>query len=106
MKTNLKTPRKHSLVTHDWLLCIVTSIVLLTDIFTLAAVAYDGQVVANLKRSRDALLTQKTELESATHRIDEQVAELHRQHEQLDAYLRDTDRALRDVETALKVSSQ
>ena len=85
---------------------IVTTIVLVIDIFTLAAVAYDGQVVANLKRSRDALLTQKTELENAEHRIDEQVIELHRQREQLDAYLRDTDRALRDVETALKVSSQ
>ncbi len=91
---------------HHWLHYLVTGIVLITDVFTLGAMAYDGQVEANLKRSRDALHTQKTELENATHRIDTQILELRKQRDELQSYLQDTERALRNVELALKVTGQ
>jgi len=61
-------------------------------------------LLGNLQRSRDALLTQRGELQDASSRIGSQINELQRQQERVDAYLRDTDRALQNVESALRSS--
>jgi hypothetical protein len=64
--------------------------------------AQGSTLAGNLFRSRDALLTQKSELESASDRIDKQMAELARQQDRIQNYLRDTDRALKDIDIALR----
>lgn len=67
-----------------------------------SATASDSEVVYNLKRSRDALLTQRSELVNASYRISGQITQLQQQMDRVNAYLRDTDVALRDVESALR----
>ena len=67
-----------------------------------AAAAYDPRIEQDLRRSRDALLTQKDELERAGNSIDDKVSELQKQRERIDYYLRDTDRALRNIDAALR----
>lgn len=67
-----------------------------------SATAYESDVVYNLRKTRDALLTQRNELSNASYRISAQIAQLQQQLDRINAYMRDTDAALRDVETSLR----
>lgn len=67
-----------------------------------SATAYDSEVVSNLKRSRDALLSQRSEIMGACDRVASQIDQLQQKLDRLRAYLRDTDVALRDVDQALR----
>lgn len=64
--------------------------------------AYDATVVNSLNKTRDALLDQRLHLQQRADAISQRVAELNRQLDLVNSYLRDTDRNLRDVEDALK----
>jgi len=64
--------------------------------------AQGSDLANNLFRSRDALITQKSELVGASDRIDKQMAELARQQDRIQNYLKDTDRALKDLDIALR----
>jgi prefoldin subunit 5 len=70
-----------------------------------AAPAYDNSVINNLKRTREALLSQKSNLEGSADRLGQRIDELQRQLDSVNAYLRDTDRALRDVDQAISSSN-
>lgn len=59
-------------------------------------------VIDNLNRSRDALLTQRKNLQTAADSLNTRIAELQRQLDSVNSYLRDTDAAVRDVESAMK----
>jgi hypothetical protein len=67
-----------------------------------AARAYDIGVEADLKYSRDALLKQRGEIQLAVARKTAQIAESQSEVDRLQAYLQDTDRALRNVDLALR----
>ena len=62
----------------------------------------DTDLMNNLQRSRDALLRQRGELQDADARIGAQISELGQQQSRVEAYLRDTDSALRNVESAMR----
>ena len=64
--------------------------------------AYDPTVYNNLQRSRDALLSQRQELQSAYDRVTAQIDNLNQSLNRIDSYLRQTDQSIRDVESALK----
>ncbi len=66
------------------------------------ALAYDPKVESDLKYSRDALLKQRSELKAAIDRKGTQIVELQRDTDRLNAYLQDTDRALRNIDLALR----
>jgi len=66
-----------------------------------SATAYDNQVTNNLLRTRDALLDQKTHLQTAADQIGSKIDTLQRQLDTVNQYLNDTDKALRDVEIAI-----
>jgi hypothetical protein len=65
------------------------------------ATAYDTTVIASLKKSKDALLTQKNELLDACDKRKAQVDQLQQEIDRLQGYIRDTDRTLRDIDIAL-----
>ncbi|HEY9784307.1 MAG TPA: hypothetical protein V6D17_02825 [Candidatus Obscuribacterales bacterium] len=69
-----------------------------------SATAYESDVVYNLRKSRDALLSQRQELLNASARISQQILQLQQQNDRINAYLRDTDAALRDVEISLRTA--
>lgn len=84
---------------------ILASTVLLSLFwFCARATAYDAQTYNNLAKSRDALLTQRAHLQDAADQIGEKIDVLQRQLDTVNAYMRDTDSALRDVETAMNRS--
>ncbi len=64
----------------------------------------DTDVAYNLKRTRDALLGQRQELLNAQHAVEIQLNQLQQRNDRINAYLRDTDSSLRDVETALRTT--
>jgi len=68
---------------------------LLIGLGTSALGQRSDQVYNSLARSRDALLDQRTYLQA-------EADKLQRQLDTVNSYLRDNDRALRDVETAMK----
>ena len=57
---------------------------------------------SSLQRSRDALLDQRRYLQSEADRLAAKIADLQRQQDTVNSYLRDNDRALRDVESAMQ----
>jgi hypothetical protein len=67
-----------------------------------AAIAANSQVYGSLQRSRDALLDQRHYLQAEADRVGVRVAALQTQLDTINSYLRDNDRALRDVETAMR----
>jgi hypothetical protein len=67
-----------------------------------SASSADTGVYGNLNRSRDALLDQRAHLQQAADGISQKIAELQRQLDSVNAYLRDTDNAVRDIDNALK----
>lgn len=67
-----------------------------------AGVAANTQVYNSLQRSRDALLDQRQYLQGEADRLTVRVNALQTQLDTVNGYLRDNDRALRDVETAMR----
>lgn len=65
------------------------------------AKAYDSYVLNNLKRSRDALLTQQSDLQRAYDETARQIDSLQNKLARIDGYLRQVDQALRDVNRAI-----
>ncbi|MBP9093431.1 hypothetical protein KBI23_20595 [bacterium] len=66
-----------------------------------ASMAANSQVYGSLQRSRDALLDQRNYLQGEANRLAVRIAALQTQLDTVNSYLRDNDRALRDVETAM-----
>jgi peptidoglycan hydrolase CwlO-like protein len=66
------------------------------------AKAYDPSVYNNLQKSRDALLSQRQDLQAAYDRVNQQINQLNQSLTRLDSYLRQTDQSLRDVESAMR----
>lgn len=66
-----------------------------------ATAAYDTDVNNTLLRSKNALLTQRTELLAAADKKKDQITQLQLDVDRLQAYIRDTDRTLRDIDIAL-----
>ena len=66
-----------------------------------ASVAANSQVYGSLQRSRDALLDQRNYLQGEANRLAVRISALQTQLDTVNGYLRDNDRALRDVETAM-----
>jgi peptidoglycan hydrolase CwlO-like protein len=66
------------------------------------AKAYDPSVYNNLQKSRDALLSQKQDLQAAYDRITQQIDTLNQSLIRLDSYLRQTDQSIRDVDNAIR----
>ncbi|PZM80761.1 MAG: hypothetical protein DKT66_16055 [Candidatus Melainabacteria bacterium] len=64
----------------------------------------ESDVYFNLKRTRDALLAQRQELLNAQQAVQQQMGELQKRNDRIDAYLRDNDNSLRDVEGALRTT--
>lgn len=66
------------------------------------SIAANSQVYNSLARSRDALLDQRQYLQGEADRLGQRIAALQSQLDTVNGYLRDNDRALRDVETAMR----
>ncbi len=66
-----------------------------------ASGAANSQVYGSLQRSRDALLDQRNYLQGEANRLAVRISALQTQLDTVNSYLRDNDRALRDVETAM-----
>lgn len=66
-----------------------------------ASMAANSQVYGSLQRSRDALLDQRNYLQGEANRLAVRISALQTQLDTVNSYLRDNDRALRDVETAM-----
>lgn len=69
--------------------------------FSGRASAYNASIINSLARSRDALLTQRSHLQDAANETKGKIAELQGKLDSINAYLTDTDNALRDVESAM-----
>lgn len=69
------------------------------------AQAYDRTVANNLGKTRDALLDQRSHLAVKADEIKGKMAELDKQLGIVESYIRDTDRALRDIEDAIRRAS-
>lgn len=83
----------------------IPAVLFATAILLVCGVAQaDTDVAYNLKRTRDALLGQRQELLNAQHAVEVQLNELQQRNDRINAYLRDTDNSLRDVETALRTT--
>lgn len=67
-----------------------------------AVLAASSQVYNSLARSRDALLDQRQYLQGEADRLGQKITALQTQLDTVNGYLRDNDRALRDVETAMR----
>lgn len=83
----------------------IPAVLFATAILLVGGVAQaDTDVAYNLKRTRDALLGQRQELLNAQHAVEVQLNQLQQRNDRINAYLRDTDNSLRDVETALRTT--
>lgn len=69
-----------------------------------ASAAANSQVYGSLQRSRDALLDQRNYLQGEANRLAVRISALQTQLDTVNGYLRDNDRALHDVETAMNRS--
>lgn len=67
--------------------------------------SYDPYVYDNLKKSRDALLSQRDELQRALYDVNQQIGRLQSRQSRLDSYVKQVDQSLRDVEDALRRAS-
>jgi hypothetical protein len=86
-------------------LCFCASLIAAPIVLFLGGLALaESDVYFNLKRTREALLAQRQELLNAQHAVQAQLNELQRRNDRIDAYLKDNDNSLRDVEGALRAS--
>ncbi len=67
-----------------------------------AAHAYGAEVLNNLRKTRDALLDQRSHLETNANAIKQKMDELGKRLDIVNGYLRETDNALRDVDDAIR----
>jgi DNA repair exonuclease SbcCD ATPase subunit len=88
---------------QQWSWIALGAIVTITAMAAWAGVAkaYDPYVLNNLKRSRDALLTQQSDLQRAYDETARQIDALQNKLARIDGYLRQVDQALRDVNRAI-----
>ncbi len=87
---------------NSWILAALAAAIF---VFLLGGYALaESDVYFNLKRTREALLAQRQELLNAQQAVQNQISELQRRNERIDAYLRDNDNSLRDVEYALRTT--
>ena len=66
------------------------------------APGYDPYLQDNLKRSRDALLSQRAELKQAFSDTQGQIDRLNQRLTRIDQYIKQVDQALDDVDAALR----
>jgi septal ring factor EnvC (AmiA/AmiB activator) len=85
----------------SWFAVGAVSALAVMQIWAGMASAYDPYVLNNLKRSRDALLTQQADIQRAYDDTSRQVDVLQQKLAKLDGYLRQLDQALRDVNRAI-----
>lgn len=83
------------------LILAILQLIVTISIGTLAF-AQNTQVYNSLAKSRDALLDQRTYLQSEADKVSQQLDALQQKMERVNGYLRDNDRALRDVEAAMR----
>ena len=82
---------------------LLLAIVALVALFPwLPGNSYDQQVYESLQRSRDALISQKAELERARNDVGGQIDRLQAKYDRINLYLKQVDSSLRDVEDALQ----
>lgn len=68
--------------------------------------AYDQMVYNNLLKSKDALVSQQTELQAAYDATQKQIDELNAKLGRIDSYLKQVNSSLRDVDIALQYAKQ
>ena len=86
---------------------MVFSVLTVQLVFSAAAysLAYgqsSQQVYNSLARSRDSLLDQRRYLQAESDRLGQQISSLQAQLDRVNDYMRDNDKALRDVEQAMR----
>ncbi len=69
------------------------------------AQAYESYVVGNLSKTRDALLDQRSHLASKMDEIKRKMNDLDKQLTIIEGYMRDTDRAINDIDAAIRRAS-
>ena len=82
-------------------LIIATTVITTATLVYGTASAYDAYTINNLKRSRDALLDQQTELQKAYDDTSRQVDTLQQKLTRINNYLNQINLSLRDVDRAL-----
>lgn len=83
-------------------LVLIVQLMFIAAVSSLAYGQSSQQVYNSLAKSRDALLDQRKYLQSEADRLSQQVQLLQQKLDRVNAYMRDNDRALRDVETAMR----
>jgi peptidoglycan hydrolase CwlO-like protein len=84
-------------------LCIYSIVLSILGLMhPIACNSYDSEVYSNLKRSRDALLGQQAELQRAYDDVHKQIGYLNAKLDRLDAYMRQVNSALKDVEQSMR----
>ncbi len=83
-------------------LVLIVQLMFIAAVSSLAYGQSSQQVYNSLVRSRDALLDQRKYLQSEADRLSQQVQLMQQKLDRVNAYMRDNDRALRDVETAMR----
>lgn len=81
---------------------VVAFLCLLLPSFKTNAAAPGDYVYNNLQKSRDALLDQKRELQRAYDDTSKQMDLLNQKLTRIDAYMKQVDKAIRDVDDALR----
>ncbi len=79
--------------------------IVLSTMPTQPSSSYDSYVYENLKKSRDALLSQRDELQRAMSDTDQAIGRLQSKQTRLDSYIKQVNQSLRDVEDALRRAS-
>jgi len=85
-----------------WLITWSCSLCLISAMVVQQVVAYDPHVAADLRYSRDALLKQRSEIAVACDKKSAQIVQLEQDIDRLHAYMQDTDRALGNIDIALR----
>ena len=83
-------------------LVLIVQLMFIAAVSSLAYGQSSQQVYNSLAKCRDALLDQRKYLQSEADRLSQQVQLLQQKLDRVNAYMRDNDRALRDVETAMR----
>jgi hypothetical protein len=87
---------------HGWFACLACTLGLLSTMLFQKVIAFDPHVSADLNYSRNALLKQRSELEGACEMKAQQITQLQSDIDRLHTYLKDTDRALSNIDIALR----
>jgi hypothetical protein len=88
-------------VGRNRLLISVSMVALLFIVGAEKSSGYDAFVYTNLQKSRDALLSQRAELERSRATVLAQIDQLQQKAARLDQYLRQVDGSIKDVDDAI-----